>query len=118
MITEADRLAALREVLGDEAVEDALRFLPDAEREAEAVRIERERRAAERTATHLTMRETRDEILGGRYGKEAAVRLQREIDDRGGAENPNVLRAAARIAAEERKSEYYRKLNTKGDYAK
>lgn len=105
------RLEALRDVLGQEAVEDALRFYPTNEVEELARHDEDARASAEATATHLTMRETRDAIQAGRYGKEAAAKLATEVAERGSSNDPAVLRFAAKLAAEVRKQEYFRRLN-------
>jgi hypothetical protein len=105
------RLDNLREVLGQEAVEDALKFMPNSEVEELAAREERERVQADRTAEAMTMRETRDAVLASRYGKDAKQKLEYEIHLKGNAEDPVVLHVAARLAAAERKAEYYRRLN-------
>ncbi len=105
------RLDALRRVLGQEAVEDALRFYPTQEIEAEAERDERERAQAERTAEVLTMRDTRDLVLAGKYGVDAKAKLSAEVVRCADANAPEVLRMAAELAAKERKAEYFRRLN-------
>lgn len=105
------RLDNLRAVLGPEAVEDALRFLPSTEVEELAASDEREREEAERTATALTMRETRDAVLAGGFGIHAKAKLMKAIVDHCDANHGEVLILATKLAAAERKAEYYRRLN-------
>jgi hypothetical protein len=112
------RLDNLRAVLGPQAVEDALRFLPDAHVEELAARDERERHEADRTETALTRRETRDALLTGKFGKDAKAKAAAKVAEIG-PNNPELLLFCAVLAAAERKAEYFRRLHgqTKQDKA-
>jgi hypothetical protein len=104
------RLDALRNILGSQAVEDALAFMPTAEVEELALRDERERAETDRTATELTRRETRDALLAGKFGATAKAAAASKVAELG----PNAAETlifCAKLAADARKQEYYRRLN-------
>jgi hypothetical protein len=113
------RLDRLRAVLGPEAADDALRFMPTRVVEEAAARDARQRQATDATAIALTMRGTRDAVLAGTFGKEARAELLAEIVRHGGDANATeILHAAARLAAAERKAEYLRRLQGPATKAK
>jgi hypothetical protein len=108
--TKRTELAKLRRVYDPEMLEYAKQFFPDRARETEAQRIERERQEAERTGIVLAMRDTRDAVLGGQYGKEARDKA-REYAIANGKDSLATLRYCSRLAAKIRTSEYYKRLN-------
>lgn len=110
MATKRDHLSALRKVFDPEMVQYAQIAFPDAQRETEAQRIDRERAEADRTARHLAMRETRDALLAGKYGKEAKDKA-REFAIANGQDSLDTLRYCASLAHKLRTSEYYKRLN-------
>lgn len=110
MSTKREQLANLRRVFDPEMAQYAALAFPDRERETEAVRIARERQEAERTAMTLAMRETRDELLAGKYGKEAKQKAT-EFAIANGKDTFDTLRYCSALAAKCRQSEYYKRLN-------
>jgi hypothetical protein len=109
-VNKRSNLAALRKVFDPEMVEYAKIAFPDATRETEAQRIDRERAETDRTARTLAMRETRDALLGGKYGKNAKDKA-REFAMTNGKDSLDTLRYCAGLAHKLRTSEYYKRLN-------
>lgn len=110
MTTKRAELARLRRVFDPEMAEYAARAFPTREHETEAQRIERERAEAERTATALAMRETRDAMLAGRYGAKPKAKA-REYALTHGHDSTETLKYCSELANKIRKSEHYKRLN-------
>jgi hypothetical protein len=109
-VNKRTNLAQLRKVFDPEMVQYAELAFPDPVRETEAQRIDRERAEADRTAQVLAMRETRDALLGGKYGKDAKDKA-REFAIANGKDSLDTLRYCASLAHKLRTSEYYKRLN-------
>lgn len=109
MTTKRQQLAKLRAVLGPEAAALAALSYPTPERETEAEALIRERQETERTQAALAMRETRDAVLAGRYGKEAAAKA-RDKAITYGRESNEMLEYCSKLANQVRKSAHYRNL--------
>lgn len=109
MTTKRQHLAELRRVFDPEMVQFAQLAFPDRERETEAQRIERERIETDRTARAMAMRETRDEIIAGKYGKEAKQKAT-EFAVSNGKDSEATLKYCSELAAKERKREHYKRL--------
>lgn len=109
MTTKREQLAKIRQVLGPDAVESALRFMPDRATET-AIECEiRERKEAERTARVLAMRDTRDALLSGVYGAEAKRKAIAMVNDKG-RNAVETLKYCSKLANQIRKSTHYRNV--------
>ena len=109
MATKRGQIAMLRREFDPEMAKFAALAFPDRERETEAQRIDRERAEADRTARALAMRETRDAVMSGSYGKEAKAKAT-EYAITHGKESPETLRYCSELANKIRKAEHYKRL--------